>query len=148
MFIFAKTKRVDLKDSFDIETKRVVIFAGSTYTETTTPSFFPHLQRLRNEIIDEYCENGKIIKDIPFNLSGSAGGVLTGSSVNGLDFFREEKTGKTINEFLGLNKKKQISFEEKSLKNILGLRLIKLNQLKDYIGQVKRQLNRLNLHIS
>lgn len=135
--IYGNFKNVELKGSFDSETREVVINAGSTYSKDVTNSFYKHLLNLRQEILKKYCKNGVVIKNISFKSASTAAGVLCGSSINGIDFFKDIKTGKTLKELAGNGRNIRVCKEEKEIQKHPWIKLdkTKKNRRKYWAGK-------------
>ena len=109
MKVFAKTKKCNLTGRYDPDTNHLIVEEGSTYSSDIAPSLLKHNVRYREEILKE-CGSGapdyKLLKEYEFKSPSAAASILSGSQINGLDFFITENN-KTLNEELFGKKDKQ-----------------------------------------
>ncbi len=111
--VCANNKYVNLKGEYFSDTGKIIIYKDSKYRVDYAPSCMQHILRARDEILPIIGDNGTIVKDYEFNTAGGAASILCGSMTNGLDFFREVETNKTLNEFLGNKETKSLRISPK-----------------------------------
>lgn len=111
--VCANNKYVNLNGEYFPDTGKIIIFKNSKYRVNYAQSCMQHILRARDEILPIIGNNGTIIKDYEFNTPGGAASILCGSMTNGLDFFREVGTNKTLNEFLGNKETKSLKISRK-----------------------------------
>ena len=90
IYLKSRTKKYDAKAEYNKNDGKVVVFKGSTISDTVSQGSFRSAKSVETLRKSGCVKNNKLVEDVSFKSASSAANFVTGSSTNGKLAWKDE----------------------------------------------------------